>query len=90
MRVLHVIVGLNVGGDELMLKRLVDSGTPNNEIQHSVIPLTDLRTLGPKLQAIGVPISAIVLLAITFFIFISESLGILQVKPVSVFVNLFI
>ena len=37
MRVLHVIVGLNVGGAELMLKRLVDPGTPNNELEHSVI-----------------------------------------------------
>ena len=63
MRVLHVIVGLNVGGAELMLKRLVDSETPNNELEHSVISLTDLGTLGPKLQAVGVPVQALGLTA---------------------------
>ena len=59
LKILHIIVGLNVGGAELMLKRLLDSAVQNKEVQHSVISLTDLGTLGPQLQSVGIPVQAL-------------------------------
>jgi hypothetical protein len=41
VKVVHVIIGLNVGGAELMLKRLIESHLEQSGIEHSVISLTD-------------------------------------------------
>lgn len=49
-KIVHVIIGLNVGGAELMLQRLVVNSSKKEVFQHSVISLTDLGIIGPKLQ----------------------------------------
>lgn len=59
MKILHIIVGLHVGGAELMLKRLIDSGIKNGNIRHSVISLTDLGSLGTQLLAAGISVQAL-------------------------------
>ncbi len=64
MKVLHIIVGLNVGGAELMLKRLIDSGIQNGNVRHSVISLTDLGPLGTQLLAAGVSVQTLGLKAL--------------------------
>ncbi|MDA1381017.1 hypothetical protein PCI56_17165 [Plesiomonas shigelloides subsp. oncorhynchi] len=44
--VTHIIIGLNVGGAELMLKRLIESHRERPDIEHSIISLTDMGVLG--------------------------------------------
>lgn len=53
-RIVHVIIGLNVGGAELMLQRLVLNSSKKEYFEHFVISLTDLGIIGPKLQEQGV------------------------------------
>ena len=53
-KVLHVIIGLNIGGAELMLKRLVLHSQKKGEFLHEVISLTDLGIIGAELQKEGV------------------------------------
>lgn len=53
MKIIHIIIGLGVGGAELMLKRLLESHQFNTDYQHSVISLTGLGSVGPQLQAKG-------------------------------------
>lgn len=59
LKILHVIVGLNVGGAELMLKRLIESQLKCPEYEHSVISLTDIGVIGPQLQAQGISVSSV-------------------------------
>lgn len=56
MKIVHVIIGLNVGGAELMLKRLVLKGSKKDHFEHCVISLTDLGIIGPKLQDQGIKV----------------------------------
>jgi len=56
MHVLHIIVGLEVGGAELMLSRLIDGNRAAPELGHSVVSLTDLGTVGAKLVRDGVAV----------------------------------
>jgi len=56
MHVLHVIVGLDIGGAELMLSRLVDGNREAPELRHSVVSLTGLGTVGAALRREGVPV----------------------------------
>lgn len=56
IQVVHVIIGLDVGGAELMLKRLIESQLERPNIQHQIISLTSLGKLGPELQKQGVQI----------------------------------
>lgn len=56
MKVVHIIIGLDVGGAELMLKRLVESQLEMPGIQHIIVSLTSLGTLGADLQNIGVKV----------------------------------
>ncbi|WP_438436805.1 glycosyltransferase family 4 protein [Kluyvera sichuanensis] len=53
MRIIHVIIDMNVGGAELMLKRLIEHSS-NKDVEHIVISLTDLGVLGPELSKSGV------------------------------------
>jgi len=53
MKVLHIIVGLNVGGAEMMLKRLVESD-PASIPETVVVSLTSLGVIGESLRASGV------------------------------------
>ena len=59
VKIFHIIVGLNIGGAELMLKRLLDSAVHSKEIRYSVISLTDLGALGPQLQSAGIPVQSL-------------------------------
>jgi glycosyltransferase involved in cell wall biosynthesis len=57
MRVVYVITGLDGGGAETMLARLVLSLGPR--VQPLVISLTDLGVVGPRLQAKGIEVQAL-------------------------------
>ncbi len=52
-KVLHVIVGLNIGGAELMLYRMIKNST---NFDHSIITLTDVGKVGVKLQRMKIKI----------------------------------
>ena len=56
MKVIHIIIGLNIGGAEMMLKRLVESHLGNSSFQHIVVSLTDVVKIGPQLQSKGVEV----------------------------------
>lgn len=58
-KILHIIIGLNVGGAELMLKRLVEGLDGKDGMQHSVISLTDLGPVGKQLQDSGISVTAL-------------------------------
>lgn len=57
MKILHVITGLEVGGAETMLLRLLTDPSPG--LRHSVVSLTGSAPIGPRLEAAGVPVSAL-------------------------------
>ncbi len=59
MRILHAIIGLNVGGAELMLKRLIESHQGNHKYRHTVISLTGVGTVGQQLRADGIEVVAL-------------------------------
>lgn len=70
--VTHIIIGLNVGGAELMLKRLIESHRERPDIEHSIISLTDMGVLGEQLTKQGVAVyclgmSSIMKGPVTFF-----------------------
>lgn len=72
VNVTHVIIGLNVGGAELMLKRLIESHLDRSDIKHSIISLTDMGVLGEQLTKQGVDVyclgmSSIMKGPVTFF-----------------------
>lgn len=54
MKIVHVIMSLNIGGAELMLKRLVLHSHQKEQFEHIVITLTDLGVMGPELQNEGI------------------------------------
>lgn len=56
MRIIHIIGNLEIGGAELMLKRLVESHQGNLHYHHTVISLSTIGQVGLNLQAIGVEI----------------------------------
>lgn len=56
MKIVHIIIGLNMNGAELMLKRLVLNSQQNEEFQHSVVSLTDIGVIGIELKNKGIPI----------------------------------
>jgi len=59
IRITHVIVGLNVGGAERFLHRLIEAHRGNPAYQHRVISLTGKGVLGPRLEAGGIEVSAL-------------------------------
>jgi glycosyltransferase involved in cell wall biosynthesis len=59
MKIIHVIIGLNVGGAELMLKRLIGEYQGNPNYHHSVISLTTVGKVGAQLQEMGVEVRAL-------------------------------
>lgn len=57
MIICHIIVGLNVGGAEMMLKRLIDSLYMGSLVKRQVvISLTDIGKVGQLLQASGIEV----------------------------------
>lgn len=55
-RVLHVIVGLEIGGAELMLARLVHPSHASAELKQVVVSLTRLGDVGRQLREAGVSV----------------------------------
>lgn len=53
-KIVHIIIGLNIGGAELMLKRLVLKSQSKGTFQHEVISLMDLGAIGKDLQEQGI------------------------------------
>lgn len=53
-KIVHIIMSLNIGGAELMLKRLVLHSHQKEKFEHIVITLTDLGVMGPELQNRGI------------------------------------
>ena len=58
-RIVHVIADLNIGGAELMLKRLVLSFINHPTYTHSVISLTGLGAVGAQLRNAGVDVHSL-------------------------------
>ena len=56
MKVLHVIIGLEVGGAELMLARLIESYKDRSGYEHLVISLTDVGKVGERLRLNGIEV----------------------------------
>ena len=59
MHVLHIVVGLEIGGAELMLSRLIDGNCASPQFRHSVVSLTGLGAIGAALQREGVPVQTL-------------------------------
>jgi glycosyltransferase involved in cell wall biosynthesis len=59
MKMLHVIIGLDIGGAELALKRLIDADSNNKSAQHCVVSLTSLGKVGQQLQSTGTRVYAL-------------------------------
>lgn len=57
-RIIHIITGLNTGGAEMMLFKLL-SMTDRTRFEHSVISLSDRGTIGDRIAALGIPVFAI-------------------------------
>ena len=58
MKIAHIITGLNVGGAEMMLYKVLQHSS-GKEFQHEVISLTDVGLVGEKIQKLGVPVRAL-------------------------------
>ncbi len=58
MKVLHIITGLATGGAERALYNLLQGGLSTKFDSH-VISLTDAGTFGPKIKALGVPVTTL-------------------------------
>lgn len=58
MKILHIITGLNTGGAEMMLYKLV-SRMNRNKFDIQVILLTDIGPIGKKIEDLGIPVSAL-------------------------------
>jgi glycosyltransferase involved in cell wall biosynthesis len=58
LRVLHIITGLQVAGAETMLVKLL-SATDRARFEPMVISLTDRGRLGPRIEAIGIPLEVL-------------------------------
>jgi len=58
MLIMHIIIGLNVGGAETMLKRLIESD-PANIPSIVVVSLTSIGVVGESLHARGVRVHAL-------------------------------
>ncbi|MFL6725435.1 MAG: glycosyltransferase [Sphingomicrobium sp.] len=59
MIIVHVIVDLNTGGAEMMLKRLIQAHRRNDRFQHYVISLHSVGVVGPELTELGVSVEAL-------------------------------
>jgi glycosyltransferase involved in cell wall biosynthesis len=59
VEILHIIVGLEIGGAELMLKRLIESSVSGGEHTHKVVSLTEVGALGLQMSAAGVQVRAL-------------------------------
>ena len=67
MRIIHIIVGLNIGGAELMLKKLVLSQVKDGKYDVIVISLTNFGHVGHQLREKGITVIALNLKSIFQF-----------------------
>lgn len=58
MKVVHVVSGLSTGGAERALLRICENDGGAG-VSHTVISLKDAGTIGPQLEALGVPVFAL-------------------------------
>lgn len=58
MKVMHVITGLNTGGAEMMLYRLL-SRTDRTLFKPEVVSMTDVGPVGDRIRGLGVPVRAL-------------------------------
>lgn len=59
IKITHVIVGLDVGGAERFMCRLIEAHRDHPGFEHRVISLTSKGVLGPSLEASGIPVSTL-------------------------------
>lgn len=64
-KIVHVIMSLNIGGAELMLKRLVLHSHQKEQFEHIVVTLTDLGVMGPELQNKGIMVHSLGMKSLT-------------------------
>jgi len=65
IRITHVIVGLDVGGAERFLHRLIETHLDKPHFEHRVISLTSKGVLGPRLEERGVEVTALDMRSVT-------------------------
>ncbi|MBI2013518.1 MAG: glycosyltransferase [Candidatus Colwellbacteria bacterium] len=65
MKVFHIITGLNTGGAEMMLYKLIQYSSGEN-FQHEVVSLTDIGPVGKKIQQLSVSVRALHMRGIDF------------------------
>ena len=58
-KITHLIVGLDVGGAERFMCRLIDMHQDKPQYEHRVISLTSKGVLGPTLEASGIAVTAL-------------------------------
>lgn len=58
-KVVHVIVGLHVGGAEKFLSNLITEFSKRPDFEHSLISLTDLGKFGVELESQGISVTAL-------------------------------
>lgn len=83
MIVLHITTGLETGGAELVLERIIMHQRQDARYQHRVISLRTLGTVGPRLQAAGIPVEAMGMLGPVALIsgFVRLIRRIAQIRP---------
>jgi glycosyltransferase involved in cell wall biosynthesis len=59
INILHVIINLNAGGAELMLKRLIDAQWDDRRFHHRVVSLSGKGSIGPMLEKRGVDVRSL-------------------------------
>ena len=58
LKIAHIITGLNTGGAEIMLYKLL-SGLDREAFEPRVVSLTDIGPVGDKIKLLGVPVRAL-------------------------------
>ena len=58
LKIAHIITGLNAGGAEIMLYKLL-SGLDREAFEPRVVSLTDIGPVGEKIKLLGVPVRAL-------------------------------
>lgn len=65
LKIVHIIVGLNVGGAETMLYKLLKY-SDRSKFNFEVISLTDKGVFGPKIEKLGIPIHTLGIRKVSF------------------------
>ncbi len=58
-KILHIIIGLNIGGAERSLQRLIEAHRNNPEYQHTIISLTTIGKIGEELTECDIQVIAL-------------------------------